>query len=83
MDRIEACMTSGPPPSSHEVTNAFWSACHGGQLESARYLLQRGADLNWIGHDRLTPLDAAARNGNPQLLAWLRSLPALSSKSSP
>jgi uncharacterized protein len=31
-----------------------------------------GADLNWIGYDDLTPLDAAARSDAVELVAWLR-----------
>ncbi|MBY0507825.1 MAG: hypothetical protein K2X03_28185 [Bryobacteraceae bacterium] len=54
------------------ITNAFWGACHGGQLITAQLLLQHGADLHWVGHDRLTPLGAALRNGNAELVAWLR-----------
>jgi len=60
-------------PTPDEITNAFWNACHGGQLPSAQYLLAKGANLNWIGHDHLTPLGAAKRNGNPELLNWLQS----------
>ncbi len=69
MDRLK----SFPEADSREITNAFWAACHGGQLEAAKYLLTQGADPNWIGHDRLTPLAAAQRNGNPEVLAWLKS----------
>jgi ankyrin repeat protein len=60
-----------PRPLPQEVTNAFWNACHGGQLESARYLLAQGADLNWVGHNQLTPLGAAARKGHDDVVAWL------------
>ncbi len=60
-----------PEPTSDEITNAFWNACHGGQLAAAQFLLARGADNNWIGHDHLTPLAAANRNGNPELIYWL------------
>jgi hypothetical protein len=42
-------------PSVHEITSSFWGACHGGQLETAKYLLDLGADLNWIGFDDHTP----------------------------
>lgn len=72
MDRLLALSASDPAPSAAEVTNAFWSACHGGQLETAQFLLARGADLHWIGHDRLSPLDAALRGGHAELAAWLR-----------
>jgi ankyrin repeat protein len=54
-----------------EVTHAFWCACHGGQQQVAEYLLARGADLNWVGYDHLTPLDAARRTGANALVAWL------------
>jgi len=38
-------------------------ACHGGQQQTTEYLLDRSGDLNWIGYDKLTPLDAARRSG--------------------
>ena len=79
MDRVQACFACDPPPSPDMVTNAFWSACHGGQLAAAHYLLARGADLNWVGHDGLTALDAAVRYGNPELIEWLRGQGAVSS----
>src|SRR5262249_11384669 len=40
-----------------EITNACWSACRGGQQQTAEYLLGRDADLNCIGWDQRTPLD--------------------------
>jgi ankyrin repeat protein len=49
-----------------------------GQRRAAEYLLDRGADLNWIGFDNLTPLDAARRSGADELVTWLRSLGAKS-----
>lgn len=36
------------------------------------YLLGRGADLNWIGWDDLTPLDVAQQSGADDLVDWLR-----------
>lgn len=61
-------------PSAFETTQAFWLACHGGQLMAAEYLFSQGADLNWIGYDHLTPLDAAVRSkADTKLLEWLRS----------
>jgi ankyrin repeat protein len=67
-------------PSSEEVTEAFWCACHGGQRETAEYLLEQGADLDWVGYDGLTPFDAALRNGEAGLVEWLRSLGAKSAQ---
>jgi ankyrin repeat protein len=69
LDRVRAlCQaTALPPPSEDELTNALWCACHGGQAAAADELLARGADLNWVGHDGLTPLDAARRSGADEL----------------
>jgi hypothetical protein len=56
---------------SDEVTHAFWCACHGGQKEAAEFLLNLGANINWIGYDNLTPLGAAERAGANELVAWI------------
>lgn len=71
MDRVARVFDGNAARTSQEVTTAFWCACHGGQRESAEYLLHRGADLNWIGFDNLTPLDAARRSGAEELARWL------------
>ncbi|HRI14251.1 MAG TPA: ankyrin repeat domain-containing protein [Verrucomicrobiota bacterium] len=60
-------------PLPDEITNAFWCACHGGQRQSAEYLLGQGADPNWIGYDGLTPVDAARRSDAGALVEWLVS----------
>jgi uncharacterized protein len=73
MDRLEASF-SGSPPSPEEINAAFWGACHGGQPEAATYLLDRGAELNWIPPwEELTPLDAAQRSEAGDLVKWLRA----------
>jgi len=72
MDRVEDRFTTDPPPTADEITQAFWLACHGGQRTTAEYLLQRGADINWIGYDNLTPLGAAERSGATELVGWLK-----------
>jgi hypothetical protein len=69
-ERVEALLADAP---AREITNAFWCACHGGQRETAERLLAAGADLNWIGHDQLTPLGAAERSGATELAGWLRA----------
>ena len=71
MDRLEAACEVAAPPPGDEVTNAFWCACHSGQRAAAEYLLDRGADRDWIGHDGLAPLDAARRSGASELAEWL------------
>ncbi len=84
MERLEAHFGGSPAPSTFpwgaeaatppdDLTVSFWCACHGGRQPAAAYLLERGADLNWISvWDELTPLDAAVRAGADELAAWLR-----------
>jgi ankyrin repeat protein len=73
VERLELLLAADPPHTRDEITNAFWCACQGGQREAAQRLLESGADINWIGHDALTPLDAAMRGDAADLAEWLRS----------
>jgi ankyrin repeat protein len=66
IDRVKA----ENQPTSEEITRAFWCACHGGQRETAEYLLNRGADVNWVEYG-LTPIEAARRSGATELVEWL------------
>jgi ankyrin repeat protein len=77
LDRVEGCFaTEAQAPET--VTGAFWHACRGGERGTAEYLLDRGAELNWIGWDHKTPLDAA--DGGSDLARWLRSRGARSAR---
>ncbi|WP_404468312.1 ankyrin repeat domain-containing protein [Sutcliffiella horikoshii] len=79
LDEVKAYYEGDQLPSAFETTQAFWLACHGGQLMAAEYLFGQGADLNWIGYDHLTPLDAAVRNNTDvKLIEWLRGKGAYS-----
>ena len=73
MERVEQEFAGATAPAEEEVTNAFWCACHGGQRDTAEFLLERGADLDWVGYDGLTPLDAARRSGAGELVGWLHA----------
>jgi uncharacterized protein len=74
MDRLEEYFATETPPAPDEIDQAFWGACHGGQRRSAEYLLDRGADVNWIPPwEQLTPLDAAQRSDAAELVEWLRT----------
>ncbi|MCA1319566.1 ankyrin repeat domain-containing protein [Bacillus tianshenii] len=73
MDQVQKRFAGGTPPTEFEITQAFWLACHGGQLNAAQYLLKQGADLQWIGYDGLTPYDAAVRSEANELIEWLSS----------
>jgi hypothetical protein len=43
-------------------------------------LLHHGADINWIGWHDETPLQAARKNGNQDIIDWLLSEGAKSAK---
>jgi hypothetical protein len=58
-------------PDTTTITSGFWGACHGGHITTATVLLNHGADINWVGYDDLTPLDAARRSEATDLTAWL------------
>ena len=93
LDRVEACLAAGMPRALHpwggaestperDVTIAFWCACHGGRLEAAQYLLEKGAELNWVSPwDGLTPLDAARRSEADAVAEWLETVGAQSANS--
>jgi len=61
LDRMHELLAADPPPTTEDVANAFWQACHGGQLRAAELLLGRGAGVNWIpDYAEGTGLDIAA-----------------------
>jgi hypothetical protein len=63
------------PASPDEISQAFWHACAGGRRRTAEYLLDRGADLNWVpDYAEGTALDAAGSRGTGRenVLGWLR-----------
>ena len=72
-DRMQAIFASEPAPNPEVITSSFWAACHGGQRITAEYLLERGADINWIGWDEKTPLDLVDEQSQPELAGWLRA----------
>ena len=83
LDRVEADFAEGSGPDREVITMAFWNACHGGQRATAEYLLDRGADINWIGWDDKTPLDLVDEASQPELASWLRAQGAKHAKELP
>ncbi len=73
LHRVRDLCSIEPRPVHEQITNAFWNACRGGQQPTAAYLLDRGADLNWLGHDDKTPCDVAQESGDGHLIQWLRA----------
>jgi hypothetical protein len=63
----------GPKPAGDQITAALWHACRGGQLQTAQYLTGKAANINWVGWDKIAPLDGAQQSGNQDLVAWLRN----------
>lgn len=64
--------TAAPPPDGEELALALWNACRAGQLEAARYLAGRGADISWRAPwSGETPLDVARGNRRRAVAAWL------------
>ena len=73
MEKVQHLCPGSTVLAPHEITKAFWCACHGGQRAPAKYLLERGAEINWVGFDKLTPLDAALRSEATEVANWLRA----------
>lgn len=72
LNRVQEYVSTGSL-SARDLTNAFWNACRGGQQPVAEYLLEQGAEINWVGHDQKTPYDAAMEAGDESLIRWLRA----------
>lgn len=79
LNRLEELLGDDPDPTV--VSQAFWHACSGAQRRAAEYLLNRGADLNWVpDYAEGTPLDSASGDGTRKenVMSWLRDLGARS-----
>ncbi len=66
--------------SQDELHSALWHACRGGQLAPATFLLDAGAQINWVGFRDWTPLDAAVESGSQELIRALRERGALTAE---
>lgn len=69
--RLEQLLVAATPA---QIDDAFWQACHGGQLRSAQLLVARGASLDHVPwHSKDTPLAAAHNPGARRdlLATWL------------
>ena len=59
-----------------DINEAFFQACSGGQRRTAEYLLNRGADINYVpDYSKTTPLGAATglETRRQTLADWLRN----------
>ena len=80
LEDVQRFVTADPSSSPEQITNALWNACRGGHLETAKHLVEQGADPAWVGHDNKTPLDVARESGNTELIEWLGENGATSGK---
>jgi hypothetical protein len=94
MDHLQAALGDDKPfhegeaALQQQLDYAFWYACHGGQLEAARFLHQRGADSKIIPpwSEGKTVLDVAKENEASgaatysELVAWLHSIGLMTMK---
>jgi ankyrin repeat protein len=63
-----------PAPERGEIDDAFWQACHGGQLRVAAYLADHGADIDASpDHNNARPAEIAAAPDTRRglLVEWL------------
>ena len=70
-------------PTTQQLTDAFWQACHGGQRRMAEHLLALGAELNGTpSWGDSTPLDVADSlgTGRESLVSWLKEQGAKTAK---
>ena len=73
--RLAQFLTKSPQPTKDEINDAFWQACHGGQIRTAKMLFQHGADINFNPfHNNSTPLDIAGNfdSRREALVDWLK-----------
>jgi hypothetical protein len=73
LDKMRSRWDEQPPPTRDEITRSFWHACRAGQRTTAEYLLDRGADPDWLGWDGKTPIRCAEECGNAEFVSWLQS----------
>jgi ankyrin repeat protein len=74
MPQVEEFLAASPAPSSEDITEAFWQACHGGQRRTAERLLASGADPDAApGYSDQSAAQVAAQPGTQRenLITWL------------
>ena len=76
LDEVQRHLAEDSSITAENITNAFWNASRGGHRPVAEFLLSRGADPNWIGHDDKTSLEMAMEGEHRELVDWLQSIGA-------
>lgn len=65
-------LPSPPASDADQVSDALYIACRSERVEVARWLLDHGADPNWLGYAGASCLAWAEFSGNAELCALLR-----------
>ena len=74
LEQMKTRFETDPLPNSESVNYSFWNACCAGQIESAKYLAVKGADVNWIPDwCEENALDNAIKHKYDELTDWLQS----------
>jgi uncharacterized protein len=69
---VTSFVETNPAPAKEDLSVAFWNACRAGQLATAQYLAERGAEVDWPAPwSGDTPLDAARAQHHRDVVAWL------------
>jgi ankyrin repeat protein len=74
LERVKELLASGATPK--DINEAFFHACSAAQRRTAEYLLDRGADINYVpDYSKTTPLSAATgpETRRQTLADWLLS----------
>jgi ankyrin repeat protein len=82
-EHVLELLDADPPPTQQELDEAFWQACHGGQLRMAELLRARGADIDATpGYTEQTALEVAGSTDTRRelLVNWLRERGATSAQ---
>ena len=66
LDRLAGDLPQDPPR-PEEINHAFWGACHGGRVECAEYLRDRGAEINWVRRGSRSPRSTRPSDAGPRL----------------
>ena len=69
LERVVASCVNDHSP--EKATAAFYAACEIGNVETARWLLGKGAEVDRLMEDGTTPLFAASKNGHVEMVRFL------------
>jgi uncharacterized protein len=73
VDLVRAELEREPDLDGERITQAFWAACRAGHPDVATLLIESGPNINWVGWNDETPLDAARDAEAAELAAWLHA----------